>query len=145
MERGSMTDTAMVTNDAGNGLVTGLKVTATILALGVLVQAWLGSTGMFQGEPGRIDVHAMVGNGLFLVTVIQAVIAMLMVQKRLASRTVLLLTVATILLTTAQIGLGYSTRDSVDALAWHLPTGVALMGLTTVIAVLAFQVRPRDV
>jgi hypothetical protein len=128
----------------GNGLLTGLRISATVLALGVLTQAWLGSSGFFQGAPGRIDVHAMLGNFLFLVAVIQAGICLVALQKGVATRTLLMLAVATVLLTTGQIGLGYSTRNSVDALAWHLPVGVALMGLTTVIAVLAYQTRPGD-
>ncbi len=124
--------------------MTGLRITATVLAVGVLAQAWLGSTGFFQGEPGRIDVHAMLGNFLFLVAVIQAGIALVSMQRGFPTRMILYLSVGVVLLTTAQIGLGYSTRDSVDALAWHLPTGVALMGLTTVVAVLAYQIRPTD-
>lgn len=139
-----MNNTSPTTTSSSTGLLTGLRITATVLAVGVLLQAWLGSTGFFQGEPGRIDVHAMVGNTLFLFAVIQAGIAFVTMQRGVTSRMVLYLSVATVLLTTAQIGLGYSTRDSVNALAWHLPTGVALMGLTTVIAVLVYQVRPED-
>lgn len=139
-----MNNASPTTTSSSTGLLTGLRITATVLAVGVLLQAWLGSTGFFQGEPGRIDVHAMVGNTLFLFAVIQAGIAFVTMQRGVTSRMVLYLSVATVLLTTAQIGLGYSTRDSVNALAWHLPTGVALMGLTTVIAVLVYQVRPED-
>lgn len=133
-----------VPSNTGNGLLTGLRISATVLAVGVLMQAWLGSSGFFQGAPGRIDVHAMLGNFLFLVTVIQAGICLVTMQKGITSRTLLYLAVATILLMTGQIGLGYSTRNSVDALAWHLPMGVALMGLTTVIAVLAYQTRTSE-
>lgn len=139
-----MNNASPTTTSSSTGLLTGLRITATVLAVGVLLQAWLGSTGFFQGEPDRIDVHAMVGNTLFLFAVIQAGIAFVTMQRGVTSRMVLYLSVATVLLTTAQIGLGYSTRDSVNALAWHLPTGVALMGLTTVIAVLVYQVRPED-
>ena len=129
---------------SSNSLLTVLRITSILMALGVLLQAWLGSTGFFQGEPGRIDVHAMVGNFLFLLSIIQAGVAVIAMQRGFPTRTILYLSIATVLLTVAQIGLGYSTRDSVDALAWHLPTGVALMGLTTVNAVLVYQVRPRN-
>ena len=139
-----MTQTSTPAASSGNTLLTGLRVTATVLAVGVLGQAWLGSTGFFQGQPGRIDVHAMLGNFLFLVAVIQAGIALVAMQRGLASRNMLILAIGAVLLTTGQIGLGYSTRDSLNALAWHLPTGVALMGLTTVIAVLAYQTRTPD-
>lgn len=139
-----MSDISPPSATSGTGLLTGLRITAIVLAFGVLLQAWLGSTGFFQGEPGRIDVHAMVGNFLFLFSVIQAGIALIAMQRGFPTRTILYLSVATVLLTTAQIGLGYSTRDSVNALAWHLPTGVALMALTTVVAVLVYQLRPAD-
>ena len=129
---------------SSNSLLTVLRITSILMALGVLLQAWLGSTGFFQGEPGRIDVHAMVGNFLFLLSIIQAGVAVIAMQRGFPTRTILYLSIATVLLTVAQIGLGYSTRDSVDALAWHLPTGVALMGLTTVNAVLVYQVRSRN-
>ena len=139
-----MSTSTMPSTASSNSLLTVLRITSIVMALGVLLQAWLGSTGFFQGEPGRIDVHAMVGNFLFLLSIIQAGVAVIAMQRGFPTRTILYLSIATVLLTVAQIGLGYSTRDSVDALAWHLPTGVALMGLTTVNAVLVYQVRPRN-
>ncbi len=139
-----MSTSTMPSTASSNSLLTVLRITSIVMALGVLLQAWLGSTGFFQGEPGRIDVHAMVGNFLFLLSIIQAGVAVIAMQRGFPTRTILYLSIATVLLTVAQIGLGYSTRDSVDALAWHLPTGVALMGLTTVNAVLVYQVRSRN-
>jgi hypothetical protein len=122
-----------------SGLATGLRISTIVLAVGVLIQAWLGSTGFFQGEPDRIDVHGMLGNFMFLVAVIQVGIAFYAMTKGIASRNLLILSVVTVLLVVAQIGLGYSTRDSIDALAWHLPNGVLLMGVTTATAVLAWR------
>lgn len=130
-----------VVTPASGSLLTGLKVTTAVVAIGIVVQAWLGSTGLFQGEPGRIDIHAMLGNMLFLLAVIQIGLALYAMQQGLTTRNLLIVTVITALLMTAQIGLGYGTRDSVNALAWHLPTGVALMGCSTVAAVMAFQPR----
>jgi hypothetical protein len=137
----------MVQQDASSqsGLATGLKISTILLAVGVLIQAWLGSTGFFQGEPGRIDVHAMLGNFMFLVAVIQVGIAFYAMPNGFASRNLLILAVVTVLLLVAQIGLGYSTRDSIDALAWHLPNGVLLMGVTTATAVLAWNAVPRGI
>jgi hypothetical protein len=137
----------MVQQDVSSqsGLATGLKISTILLAVGVLIQGWLGSTGFFQGEPGRIDVHAMLGNFMFLVAVIQVGIAFYAMPKGFASRNLLILAVVTVLLLVAQIGLGYSTRDSIDALAWHLPNGVLLMGVTTATAVIAWNAVPRGI
>ncbi|MDQ3525717.1 MAG: hypothetical protein M3451_11775, partial [Chloroflexota bacterium] len=50
---------------------------------------------------------------------------------------------ALVLLTSAQIGLGYSTRgDSfVTTVSLHIPLGVLLMGLTCVVATMAWRVH----
>ena len=124
-----------------SGLATGLRISTVILAVSVLIQAWLGSTGFFQNEPNFIDVHAMLGNVMFLVAVVQVGIAFYAMQKGLVTRNLLILSVVTMLIVIAQIGLGYSTRgdNGLDALSWHLPNGVLLMGVTTVAAVLAWR------
>ncbi len=124
-----------------SGLTTALRVSTITLAVSVLIQAWLGSSGFFQNEPGRIDVHAMLGNFMFLVAVIQLGMTFYAMPKGLASRNLLILASVTVLLLIAQIGLGYSTRgdNAIDALAWHLPNGVLLMGVTTATAVLAWN------
>ena len=122
-----------------SGLATGLRVSTVVLAVSVLIQAWLGSSGFFQGEPGRIDIHAMLGNFMFLVAIVQVGLAFYAMPKGLASRNLLILAGVTVVLLIAQIGLGYSTRDSIYALAWHLPNGVLLMGVTTVAAGLAWN------
>ena len=143
-----MAETTSSPVTGGTGLLTGLRITAIVLSLGVVLQAWLGTSGLFQNEPGRIDVHGMIGNFLFLATVVQAGIALVAMQRGLPTRTILYLAVGIVLLMTAQIGLGYSTRNGENfssAVSMHIPLGVALMGLTTVVAVLAFQIRPKDV
>lgn len=124
-----------------SGLATGLRISTVILAVSVLIQAWLGSTGFFQNEPNFIDVHAMLGNVMFLVAVVQVGIAFYAMQKGLVTRNLLILAIVTTLLVIAQIGLGYSTRgdNGLDALSWHLPNGVLLMAVTTVAAVLAWR------
>lgn len=115
-----------------SGLVTGLKVVSAVVAVGVVIQAWLGSTGFFQGEPGRIDLHEMFANLFFLLVVAQVVLVVMLQRKGQASQNLLIMSVVTVAFTVAQIGLGYGTRDSVDALAWHLPVGVTLMGVSAV-------------
>lgn len=124
-----------------SGLATALRVSTIVLAVSVLIQAWLGSSGFFQNAPGRIDIHAMLGNFMFLVAVVQVGLVFYAMPKGLASRNLLILAGLTVVLLIAQIGLGYSTRgdNAIDALAWHLPNGVLLMGVTAVTAVLAWN------
>jgi hypothetical protein len=117
--------------ETSSGLVTTLKVTSLLLALGLIVQAWLGASGFYQGEPNRVDAHEMVGNVFFLVAAIQLVVAFLAAQRGLVSRTLIVISGLLLLDVVAQLGLGYSGRDSADAMALHLPNGVLLMGLCT--------------
>jgi len=117
---------------AGSGLVTGLKITSAFLALGLLVQAWLGSSGFFNGEPDLITMHEMLGNLFFLGAMVQLVLAFVAMQKGVATKALLYASGLILLASVAQIGLGYAGRENAGAMAWHLPNGVLLMGLCTV-------------
>lgn len=125
-------------SSAGSGILTGLKITTSIGALGVLIQAWLGSSGFFQNEPALTTGHGHLGNFLFLVAAIQAGLALYGAQKGLVGRVFAIASIVGLGLLVAQIGLGYSTRSSVGALTWHLPNGVLLMAVSTWCAVLAW-------
>ncbi len=130
-------------SNAGSGIVTGLKITTAIVALGVLIQAWLGSSGFFQNESNLTTGHGHLGNFLFLVAAIQAGLALYGAQKGIVSRMLVIASIVGLGLVVVQIGLGYSTRTSVDALTWHLPNGVLLMAVSTWSLVLAWS-RPGD-
>lgn len=119
------------TSGSGSGLVTGLKITTAFLALGLLVQAWLGSSGFFNGEPDLITIHEILGNLFFLGAMIQVVLAFVAIQKNLAPRALLYVSGLILLASAAQIGLGYAGRESAGAMSWHLPNGVLLMALCT--------------
>jgi anaerobic C4-dicarboxylate transporter len=126
---------------SSDGLVTGLKITSIVLVLGVLLQAWLGSSGFFQGNSDRITMHEMVANGLFLIALAQLVIAFLAYRRGAATMTVVGVAALSLLSLVAQIGLGYGSRDSVDALVWHLPNGVLLMAINAWLASTVFGNR----
>lgn len=128
---GSTQPTVNTTESAGGGLILGLRISSGFLAVSILIQAWLGSTGFFQNAPSRVDVHGVIGNVIFLVASVQVVLAFLALQKGLVSQVLLASTAVTLILVVAQIGLGYSTRDSADAIAWHIPNGVLLMATCT--------------
>jgi hypothetical protein len=126
---------------SNDGLVTGLKITSIVLVLGVLLQAWLGSSGFFKGNPDRINMHEMVANGLFLIALAQLVIAFLAYRRGAATMMVVGVAALSLVSLVAQIGLGYGTRESVDALVWHLPNGVLLMAINAWLASTVFGNR----
>lgn len=111
-------------------------------ALGILIQAVLGSQGTFKNHPSLISGHAQLGNLLFVVVVIQAFLALQASNARLVPRWIAGLNVLQILFVVIQIGLGYSTRNNFPLVAWHIPNGVLLMGTCTVLASLAWSRTP---
>jgi len=123
------------------GLVLGLKITSVLLALGLLVQAWLGSSGFFEGESNLTSTHEMLGNVFFLVAVAQIALSFFALQKGVAARPLLIVSILLLADVIAQLGLGYVGRENASAMAWHVPNGVLLMGLCTLSLVLAWN-RP---
>lgn len=124
--------------------MTGLKITSTLLAVGLLIQAWLGSSGFFEAETGLTTAHELLGNVFFLVAAGQAALALFAIQKGFAARPLMIVSGLLLLDVVAQLGLGYTGRDNAAAMAWHLPNGVLLMGLCTGAAVLAWNARPAQ-
>jgi hypothetical protein len=100
-------------------------VLAAVIAALVLLQAVLAGRAVFG--PWDIEVHGWVGNGLFVLVVVNLALAM---ARRAPTAQ---LTVAGLLgaLTFAQVGLGYVGREQLEAAAWHIPNGVLLMALAT--------------
>jgi hypothetical protein len=98
---------------------------AAVIAALVLVQATLAGRAIWG--PWDIEVHGWVGNGLFVLVVVNLALA---IARRASTH---LLTVAALLggLTFAQVGLGYVGREQLEAAAWHIPNGVLLMALST--------------
>lgn len=95
------------------------------VALVVLVAAQAVIAGQHLFGSWGIDVHAMLGNAAFAVTVAMTAIAFLQLDKR-ALRVV---GVVVVVVLSAQIGLGYSARESDSAAALHIPLGVAVFGV----------------
>jgi hypothetical protein len=95
-----------------------------LLAFGVLVNAFIAGRTLI-GE-WDIVVHGIIGNGVFVLAVVALVLAVVM----RAGRATIGVAAALAVLVFAQIGLGYSGRESADALAWHIPNGVAIFGLS---------------
>ena len=94
---------------------------ATVVVLAVLAGRFL-----FLGD-AIIEFHGYVGNAVFLLALVNLGLAWRTGRDDGAALAVAGLVV---LLSFAQIGLGYVGRDTADAAALHVPNGVLLMGLS---------------
>lgn len=108
------------------------RAVAGIIALLVLIQAYLAgdSSRLFGG--GDIVIHGIVGNTSFALAVIALGLAIALRDRRHIG-----VAAALVILMTAQIGLGYAGRTSLPAASWHIPLGVAIFGLSVYQVVLA--------
>ena len=106
-------------------LLNGYRALAGLLAVLVLVQAWMaGHSNRLFGDLD-ITIHGIVGNVSYLI----AVGALVLTIVARANKATIGVAAAIVVLMTLQIGLGYSGRDAADAAAWHIPNGVAIFGL----------------
>lgn len=120
-----------------------LRWLSLVLAIGIVIMALIVSQGVWNGERGLITGHGHLGNALFALAGVQFVIAVMLYQKKQVSATQMVLTFAIVVLLLAQAGLGYSGRSNSSLIAWHVPNGVLLMGVTTLNATLAW-LRPTS-
>jgi hypothetical protein len=104
------------------------RINIRVLALGVLVNAAIAGRTLV-GE-WDILVHGIIGNGVFVLSVL----ALLFAVATGATRATIAATAVLLVLVFAQVGLGYSGRENLDARAWHIPNGVAIFGLSTWLA-----------
>jgi hypothetical protein len=119
------------------GVVTGYVVVAWLFVASVLVQAFLAGRGIYPGDRDLIDTHGIVANLVFLLAVAQLVLAFLASKESRQRGLLLGLSGLLIVLTVAQIGMGYGIEDNLDLGGWHILNGVLIMGLGTAHAVLA--------
>src|ERR687893_669270 len=80
----------------------------------VLIQAVLIGQGLFLGDPSRTTLHGWIGNSVLVVV-----------------------------LTVAQIGLGYSGRGGGVPAALHIPNGVLIATLLAALLTVSFWPSPR--
>lgn len=103
------------------------RVLAGLIAVLVLVQAWMaGHSDRLFGDLS-IVAHGIVGNISYLFAVGALVVAIVARANKVAVG----VATAIVVLMTIQIGLGYTGRDpdSREAAAWHIPIGVTIFGL----------------
>jgi heme A synthase len=107
-----------------------LALISAVLVIGIVVQAYLGTDAMFKANDNVREAHAQIGNFLFLLGVVQLVLGFLSFRKGEVDMTNLVMRVLLALLVTAQIGLGYSTRENgVDSRIYHMTNGVLLIAV----------------
>lgn len=129
------------TSSSQNALVRWYPWIAVVTGVLVLVQAFLAGRGWFK-DYDLIEVHGTLGNVTFLFAILLVVSAWLCRQAGLFTTIEVGLSVLFLILVSAQIGLGYSGRDSSDAAALHIPNGILLTMLSGVLITLGF-VRTR--
>jgi hypothetical protein len=113
------------TTAARPGLAKAHVALAYAMPVLVLVQAALAGRHLFEGS--SISVHGVLGELTFALTVVGVVLAVV----RRCDGVVFAVAIALMALAFAQVGLGFVGRDTAAAAAWHIPTGVAIFGLTT--------------
>ena len=123
-----------------------LKIVAVVIAIGLPVQALLGSEALYANSLNRkVDMrnaHEMFGNFFFLLAVVQVVLGFMALRTGLIGMRGVVTRVILALLVVAQLGLGYAGRENVDVQIWHLPNGVLLMGFAAAIAAMSFSRDP---
>lgn len=106
-------------------LLNGYRAVAGLIAILVLVQAWMAGHSQRLFGDQDIVAHGIVGNVSYLL----AVGALVLTIVARANKAAIGVAAAIVVLMTVQIGLGYTGRNSLDAAAWHVPNGVAIFGL----------------
>jgi len=112
-------------------LWTAVRWLSIVLAIGIVIMATLAGQGLWNGERGLITGHGHLGNALFVLAVVQFVVAVILYQRKGISAVQMIIAFALVVLLLSQAGLGYVGRTNADARAWHIPNGVLLMGIAT--------------
>lgn len=120
--------TSPASTPRGDSLFAVLEWIARIVAVGIPIQAFLASYGLFEGETRFISMHEMFGTILVLLVIVEAIIAGLLQQRGRVDKSVLIGASIGVVMFVVQLGLGYGTREDTSATAWHIPLGVLLMG-----------------
>ena len=119
------------------------KIAAGLFTLLVLVQAVLAGRGWFI-DFNLINVHGMIGSLTFLVGVAMVALVWFGMEKGSSERsTLLIMSGILVLLTVAQLGLGYSATSknnpSAESASLHIPLGVLIFGLSCAINARTFN------
>ncbi|MEZ4496154.1 MAG: hypothetical protein R2845_05090 [Thermomicrobiales bacterium] len=104
---------------------------SAINVLAVLLLAVLG--GRFFITPTIIDIHGYIANVVFLTFIGQAGLLFMSKPGGRYGMLLLGLSLVSVVLVMAQIGLGYSGRESSTALSLHIPNGVLICAIAAAV------------
>jgi hypothetical protein len=130
-------------NSTGNSVdvVSWFRIASIVTAVLILTQVVLAGRGWFI-DYDLIETHGVLGNVTFIGALALAVLGVLGYRRNELDRIDAIVAVLLLLLTAAQIGLGYGGRDSSTAASLHWPNGVLISLLT---AILIGRSMPRRV
>src|SRR5687768_3125378 len=109
--------TSPASTPRGDSLFAVLEWIARIVAVGIPIQAFLASYGLFEGETRFISMHEMFGTILVLLVIVEAIIAGLLQQRGRVDKSVLIGASIGVVMFVVQLGLGYGTREDTSATA----------------------------
>ena len=101
---------------------------AGLMAAVILIQAFLGGRGFFL-SPDLLKVHRVIGIAAFVAAAAQIWVVMAALRTGRDRSMLLGMSGLMLLLTTIQLGLGFSAKNSGEAAAWHIFNGVLLTGV----------------
>jgi heme A synthase len=106
-----------------------------------VLQPVLGAFSFFRSgdDLGYTAMHEMIANILFLLTL--ALLVLIFFAGFQHRNRMLGWTAALLVGVVSQIGLGYSSRDDLTLLAFHIPSGVAVFAFALIVMLLAFGLR----
>jgi len=117
------------------GLVNAFKVSCHVTTLFVILQAVLAGLFISGEELDAKDQHEVMADVIFLAVAVQLVLAFLV--RGWGQFRLMYWVAALLVLSVAQIGLGYASEDNTFPEAVHIPLGVFIFGLALVISTLA--------
>ena len=127
--------TEQTSKPAGGGidLVRAFRWLSLILAALVVIQAALAGRYFFFGKVAFLDAHRTVGIVCFIVAIGLCWVAMTGRRAGVLDQIDFALTGVLFLLIFAQLGLGFSGKDSQTAASLHWPNGVLITAVTAVL------------
>jgi hypothetical protein len=117
-----------------------VRAFAALMGLLILLQAFLAGRGFFLSESNLLKAHETIGIVTFAVAVIQMLVVFTMMKSGKLRSMLLGMSGFIMLLTVAQLGLGFSAKNgSGEAAAWHIFLGVFLTGAIAAYANTVFR------
>ncbi len=112
---------------------------ALIVVILTAVQPFLGSRGFFSSSDASLSAHEGIANLLFLLALILVPLTFLGQFER--RWTMVGWSVGLLVAISAQIGLGYSTRDNMEIVTYHITLGVLIFGAALILTLLSYGLR----